>query len=525
MRSTRRKLLQAGLGASQLLLLDKFGLLGSTKARAQSGNGPTKLLTVSFPGGWMPIYLWCPLTDAQIATHIPAPAVNMGEQVFFTADQVENLDGSANGELQDGYAKLRVPNLWDIGGNDASPHGYAWRHYGLHEDHSVVHGVDMGTPSHESGRISSMCGVAGSTYRAPAMHSVVANALHERFADTRPLACVAVGDAPVPNPFDLPPTASPILMPTLDTLALTLSERRDEAWQGLRTRVDHDEFDYEGVGTGGRIGTNDLDEHALARMRQMSGRMNAGTDRFYERLYDTYRTISKQMAQDVVTTLEGIDGVDPARAAPPSWITSNTSWGYFCSDIGPGISSDAGQSWAPDFDLTLKLLKSDLCTSVSLNCWGMGHEYFDHHSAGHRPHFNYVRSAFDVVGRLIAEMKATPASSGNGSLLDDTVVVLMSEFARTWPGSGTCDHWPTTSVAFAGGGVMGNRSIGGYDLDAGAVNAIGYVGQPTDLTLEGGDAASRAPTSADVCHTVYQMMGIHQFFIPGGSGEILGLRS
>lgn len=525
MKTTRRQLLKLGLGAGQLALLNQFGLLGSRRARAQSGTGPTKLLTISFPGGWMPIYLWCPLTDAQIGTHIPAPVRSSGEQAFFTADQVENLDGTANGALQDGYTKLRVPNLWDMEGNDRSPHGYAWRHYGLHDNHSVVHGVDMGTPSHESGRISSMCGVAASTYRAPAMHAVVANALHARFADTRPLASVAVGDAPVPNPHSLPPSAAPILMPSLDTLAYTLSERPDSAWAGLRDRSARPEMDYEGAATGGMIGANAMDAHAMARIRAMRGRMNAGTDTFYERLYDTYRTVSKQMAQDVVTTLENTPAVDPSRDAPPPWITSNQGWGYFSSDIGPGISSDSGGSWAPDFDLTLKLLKSDLCTAISLNCWGMGHAYFDHHSAGHAVHFPLLRSAWDVVGRLLAEMKATPASNGNGSILDDTVVVLMSDFARTWPGSNTCDHWPTTSVAIAGGGVAPNRMIGGYDLSTAGPTAIGYTGMPVPLTLEGGDAATRPPTSADVCHTVYQMLGISHFFIPGGSGEILGVRA
>lgn len=525
MKKTRRQILELGLGAGQLALLSSFGLLGARRAQAAPGSGPTKLLTISVPGGWMPIYLWCPLTDAQISSHIPSPRRSSGEQAFFLPEQVENLDGSANGETEDGFPKLRVPNLWDIEGNDRAPHGYAWRHYGLHENHSVVHGVDMGTPAHESGRISSMCGVAGSVYRAPAMHAVVANALHERFADQRPIASVAVGDAPVPNPHSLPPTAAPTLIPNLDILAESLSERSDSAWAGLRNRGPAPDIGYDGSHLGADIGVNPMDSFALERIRGLRGAMNPGTDRFYERLHDTYRTVSKQLARDVVSVLERTAAVDPERDQPPPWITSNPNWGYFSSDIGPGISSDSGGTWAPSFNLALKLLKSDLCTSVSLNCWGLGHAYFDHHSAGHAVHFPLLRSAWDVIGRLLAEMKASPSTQGQGSLLDDTVVVIMSEFARTWPGSGTCDHWPITSVALAGGGVLPNRMIGGYDLSRGSPRSIGFEGLPVDLRLEGGSDGHRAPTSGDICHTVYQQLGIREFFIPGGSGEIMGLRA
>ena len=70
---TRRKLLQLAVGAGQVALLDKLGfpVFRSRSARANPNGGtgtgnPTKLLTIYVPGGWFPVYLWCPLSDAEI---------------------------------------------------------------------------------------------------------------------------------------------------------------------------------------------------------------------------------------------------------------------------------------------------------------------------------------------------------------------------------------------------------------------------------------------------------------------------
>ncbi|MBL4637057.1 MAG: DUF1501 domain-containing protein [Kofleriaceae bacterium] len=120
-------------------------------------------------------------------------------------------------------------------------------------------------------------------------------------------------------------------------------------------------------------------------------------------------------------------------------------------------------------------------------------------------------------------MKATPAPNGNGTLLDDTLVMVFSEFSRTWPNSGTCDHWPITSTVFAGGGITGNRMIGGYDFSGMAANTTGPRGAAVDVIEEGGDAANRAPRSADIVHTALKILGIDDFFIPGGSAEIVGV--
>ena len=171
------------------------------------------------------------------------------------------------------------------------------------------------------------------------------------------------------------------------------------------------------------------------------------------------------------------------------------------------------------FNLTLKLLKSNLVTSLAIQ---VPVQSLDTHTEGHAVQFMRSRAAFDAVGRLLGIMKNSPATEGPGSLLDETVVLIISEFSRTWPGSNSCDHWPATSVAFVGGGVAPNRMIGGYQIAAGApASTMGFVGQDVALT----DSFRRQPRSADVIHTALRILGIQDFFIPGGSSEIIGVRA
>jgi hypothetical protein len=119
-------------------------------------------------------------------------------------------------------------------------------------------------------------------------------------------------------------------------------------------------------------------------------------------------------------------------------------------------------------------------------------------------------------------MKNTPSTESSGSLLDETLVLIVSEFSRTWPRSNSCDHWPATSVAFVGGGVTPNRMIGRYRIAPGAaVSSAGFVGEDVAFS----DGSRRQPRSADVVHTALRIMGIQDFFIPGGSSEITGVRA
>jgi hypothetical protein len=71
---------------------------------------------------------------------------------------------------------------------------------------------------------------------------------------------------------------------------------------------------------------------------------------------------------------------------------------------------------------------------------------------------------FTTLDEIQEALAITPSPSG-GVLADDTVVVVMSEMARTPAYNGTVgrDHWPYTTMMLMGPGVTGGRQIGGYD--------------------------------------------------------------
>src|SRR5262249_22172322 len=124
------------------------------------------------------------------------------------------------------------------------------------------------------------------------------------------------------------------------------------------------------------------------------------------------------------------------------------------------------------------------------------------------------------------ELKSTPAPGLPGkSLLDDTLVIVVSEFGRTWAAKGGSgyslgdDHHPFTSIVYAGGNVAGNRQVGGYEVPSG-------LGVPVDIVEENGQASQRVPRAADGITTALRVLGLdfHDFFIPGGYGEVTGIR-
>ena len=99
---------------------------------------------------------------------------------------------------------------------------------------------------------------------------------------------------------------------------------------------------------------------------------------------------------------------------------------------------------------------------------------------------------------LLDDLEATK-QPGGGSLLDETLVVAMGEFGRT-PGELSDldgrDHYPyAATILFAGGGVQGDRVLGGTD-ELGAE------------IIDNGWSAQRPVYMEDVATTIYSAMGI-----------------
>jgi hypothetical protein len=70
---------------------------------------------------------------------------------------------------------------------------------------------------------------------------------------------------------------------------------------------------------------------------------------------------------------------------------------------------------------------------------------------------------FGGLAQLLAGLDDRPGKHGGGSLLDETVVAVVSEMGRTpkLNASNGKDHWPVTSAMVLGGGLPGGRVLGG----------------------------------------------------------------
>ncbi len=77
---------------------------------------------------------------------------------------------------------------------------------------------------------------------------------------------------------------------------------------------------------------------------------------------------------------------------------------------------------------------------------------------------NFERT-FVGLAQLLETLRATPGAAPDRTLLEETVVVVLSEMGRTPRLNGFAgkDHWPYTSWMLVGDGITGDRVVGGYD--------------------------------------------------------------
>jgi hypothetical protein len=386
----------------------------------------------------------------------------------------------------------------------------------------MIHGIDQGTAAHGSGIIAGLSGVAGGDFRAPAIAAVVASSMMNAFPD-RPLPSVSIGGM---NPKALSTAANPmssaasaIYLNSINGLEITLSDHTDSAWAGLRTRHDIDELAFDGTPTGKKLPVTAVEEQSMRAVRALKGKSTAATDSVLQQLHDTYGGVSRVLARDVVDVLNNTKGPEHLPADIP-WADKQFSYHTGYADFYS--SSD----WNKEIDLTLRLLKSDLATAVTLRVPG-GFDTHDPPAAYGQ--ITNLRGTFEILGQLFIEMMLTPSPTQPGkSLLDETVVHIFSDFGRTFstPLGGT-DHHPATTMILLGGNIQGNRMIGGYDETMGQ----SPLGAPVDIINieEGGSTTtSRVPRAADAAATVFRAFGLEagkDFFIPGGYGEVAGVNT
>jgi hypothetical protein len=103
-----------------------------------------------------------------------------------------------------------------------------------------------------------------------------------------------------------------------------------------------------------------------------------------------------------------------------------------------------------------------------------------------------------AFGALMDDLKSMPGSVSGKSLLDETMVVIISEFGRTvgaLNSQGGRDHNLRITTAWAGGGVRGGQVIGKTDATGANVADFGW-------------SANRDVRPEDVACTIYSALGI-----------------
>lgn len=519
---SRRTMLAASIGAAQLALLDRFSLFESRARACADDDGPTRLLVLYLPGGVRFYPIFVPMSDEEITRTIPPPGSASGEPIFFRPENVVTLEGDSGG-----FTPLRMGKNWsdaDPGsreGFDYSPMGYSWLHYGLGPTTAAVHGIDNGSFAHGAAYVAAMCGIAGEAYRAPAMLSVVANHLHARFGSTRPIPCIATESNGVPLAPQLPPQASPTIVPDTQSLAQLFSSdpARHRRWAGCDDRTASEVPTFDESGALGQIEITRPDAWALARTRRLGARARRSSAGMLEQIYGGYAAVSRTLANDVVSAVES---VTPVTHATPDHLRAFGQFDFTFGLANGRIDMRDSCEWI------LRLLKSNVTSAVYSRLPGF---FYDFHSGSsvYRA-VAATRAQLDIIAQLMGEMKATPSPDRpDRTLYDDTLVVVLSEFGRTWmhgPNQDSTsgwqfgdDHLATTSVILSGGGIAGNRQIGGYELPS-------TDGKPVEMIEEGGGTTMRRPLARDLAATVYDVFGMRSgedYFIPGGYGVIRGL--
>ena len=110
---------------------------------------------------------------------------------------------------------------------------------------------------------------------------------------------------------------------------------------------------------------------------------------------------------------------------------------------------------------TAEILAADLARTVSL---GFEIWPWDTHAGNDTYQSINFEGLFGGLRQLMDALATTPASSG-AMLIDEVVVVVVSEMGRTPvhnPAEGR-DHWPFTSVLLVGPGMRGDQVVGGVD--------------------------------------------------------------
>src|SRR5262245_32654683 len=148
--------------------------------------------------------------------------------------------------------------------------------------------------------------------------------------------------------------------------------------------------------------------------------------------------------------------------------------------------------------------RSGMTTSITLGAGGG----FDTHSDNTQQNGRY-ESVFSLLDGVVSQLAVEPGVAA-ASMLDETTLVLCSEFARTplLNGDNGKDHHPWNSMLLVGKNVRGGSTVGVSDSEQNGVKVSLATGQPDDtgvvldvthvvaglLTLAGANSSEYLPS-------------------------------
>lgn len=151
-------------------------------------------------------------------------------------------------------------------------------------------------------------------------------------------------------------------------------------------------------------------------------------------------------------------------------------------DVLRGFSSGFGADFtftlglAEQITLGLEALQAGVCHTLHLE---QAFAQWDTH-VGNAQQSDLHEGMFGPLRTLADELSARPGKAAGASMLDETVVVVVSEMSRTPKLNADLgkDHWPVTSMLVFGAGVAGGRVYGKSDDGLQAANIDLATGQP-----------------------------------------------
>lgn len=162
--------------------------------------------------------------------------------------------------------------------------------------------------------------------------------------------------------------------------------------------------------------------------------------------------------------------------------------GEAVAEIGAVGKLDFTRDLMVQADLALEGLETGLCHAVQIELGG-----WDTHT-GNAGQTQLNEAFYAGLEYLIDELSARPGETAGSRMIDETVVVALSEMGRTPKLNDAAgkDHWPVTSAIVIGAGVDGGRTVGGSSDRLGAIG----VDLATGAVVEGGTQLAGANLAA-----------------------------